>query len=228
MLKVFTLFALPVFCVAGPVSLPASGGYYNQAAFAAAIQEFAPGSTVYVDSFANGQIHEAGVSVSSDIDYNGYAVGAGNGQLIAGSYQETTGKYSTTVWTFSQPIYAFGGNWTMQSINAGLEVDSGNAVYFMPDGVVKPLSSYGFNSPPQWPAQGWSGFWGFVSETPINEVSISFGDEGFGGSYGQTYSFTNMETASVMAAAPEPSGIMLTAAGTLIALGLVRRRKGRP
>jgi hypothetical protein len=216
------LFILPAFCLADPVIAPSASGYYSQGAFEQAIAEYAPaGSSLTLDGFAGGQIQESGVSVSSDINYDGYHVGAGNGHFVPGAYQDVTQKYSTTVWTFSQPVYAFGGAWNLGPVNAGLQVEANGTVYFMPDGAVQPLSSYRTGSAPEWPSQTWSGFWGFVSSVPIDTISISFGDEGFAGSYAQNYSFSNMETVS---AAPEPSALVLIVSGLLITVGLLRRK----
>ncbi len=224
MLKYLILSVLPVLCAADPLSVPSATGYYTESAFTQAVAQYAPtGTATLTDSFNGGQSGAAGFSVTSAVDFDGDQ-SAGTGHFAAGAYSETTEKYSETVWSFNQPIYAFGGTWNLPSINAGLQVIAGGQVYFMPDGIVQPWSSYGQNSP-QLPAAGWSGFWGFVSSAPVTEVIVSSGDEGFPGSFGQSYAFSDMKTACLI---PEPSCLWLVGAGgLLVLLGLSRRANAK-
>ncbi len=228
MSKTFTaalLFLLPLLSFGDPFS-PSSTGYYNQAQFATAVAQVAPGVQIVTSDFIAGSPGLPGVSVSSDINFDGYDKGAGEGHFASGAYLDTTEKYSVTVWTFSQPTYAFGGYWNLGAVNAGLEVDAGDARYFMPDGCIAPLSSYNWSDKPDWPATRWSGFWGFVSTVPIQSVEILSGDEGTNSSFEQNYTFTGMEIAT---AVPEPSTVkMLIFGSALIGIGLVRRRRRKP
>ncbi len=200
MLKLVPAFLLLLFhaCLFADPLPPVAGAYYDQTQFESAV---APLGQLSIDNFDQGQIHLSGVSVSSDVPYDGVGVTAGNGHFISGAYAETTSKYSVTTWTFRDPVYAFGGLWNLGPVNAGLQIVSSGGVYFLPDGIV-PLAS----SDPR----NWSGFWGFVSYTPIDSVSISAGDEGMPGHFGQSYSLTNME---LVTTTPEPSSILLLALG---------------
>lgn len=209
----------------GDAFTPSSTGYYSQAQFASAVAQAAPGTHILPENFTNGSANLPGVSVSSDIDFNGYDKGAGQGHFTSGAYLDTTEKYSITVWSFNQPIYAFGGNWNLGTVNAGLEINAGGVRYFMPDAYVPPLSSYNSNDRPDWPTAQWSGFWGFVSTVPIQSVQIFSGDEGTSSSFAQNYTLTGMETATVV---PEPSSLgMLSFAAALIGIGVVRRGRVR-
>ncbi len=221
-----TFLLLFPFLSFGDPFTPSSTGYYNQTQFANAVAQAAPGTHILMGNFANGFCDLPGVSVSSDINFDGYDKGAGAGRFTSGAYLDTAEKYSVTVWSFSQPVYAFGGNWDLGPVNAGLEVNTGDTGYFMPDAYVQPLSSYDWNDKPEWPAAQWSGFWGFVSTVPIQSVEIFSGDEGTSSSFAQNYTFTGMEIAT---AVPEPSTVnMLSFCAALIGVGMARRRRRNP
>ncbi|HEY7211486.1 MAG TPA: PEP-CTERM sorting domain-containing protein [Bryobacteraceae bacterium] len=220
MKKLIFLFLLPAcFCFADE--------FYDQAAFTNAIGN----RTVLSDSFANEMSNIPGVSVSSDIIFNGVHPGDGNGHFAPGMYVDATAHYTVTTWTFSTPIYAFGGDWNMSPVDAGLTVGafdsqgSNIATYNMPDGVVPPWSSY--PNPPSWPQQSFSGFWGFISSRQVSQVRIVFGDEGTPNDYSQSYEFTNLQiTEAAAAATPEPQSIALLLMGTgILGFLVVRKRK---
>ncbi len=195
--------------VFGDSAMPSTIGYYDQAQFQHYAEELAPsGVQILTDSFANGEISIPGVSVSSDIDFDGVNKSAGNGHFVFGGYEDFTEKYSVAVWTFSQPVYAFGGMWNLSSINAGLQISSGGGLYFMPDGIM-PVTNTG----QAWPGAQWSGFWGFISAVPVESVEISFGDDGVPGNFGQSYRFSDMEVASDV---PEPANLGLWGLGILL------------
>jgi hypothetical protein len=200
----FTLLVVlfsPLF-VFGESCIPSVTGYYNQGTFQRQATELAgPGMQFVFDSLENGKISTPGVSVSSDIDFDGVERGAGNGHFSPDGYEDLTEKYSVAVWSFSRPVYAFGGMWNLSSISAGLQIRADNALYFVPDEIVpQPVSRSG------WPDKQWYGFWGFVSATPIESIEISFGDLGTPGSFGQSYCFSDME---LLAEVPEPGPFAL-------------------
>ncbi|HLH04209.1 MAG TPA: hypothetical protein VKX25_15695 [Bryobacteraceae bacterium] len=208
-----TLFALSLPGLAGPVS----GSYYSQAAFQQAIAALGRPVQVAMDDFSSAQVTLPGVSVSSDINFDGYSLGSGNGHFAAGAYTDSTGKYTETVWHFTQPTYAFAGLWNLGNVNAGLEVDAGGHQYFLPDGLVAANSLYS-------PQNQWSGFWGFVLTVPVDTVIIRSGDESlFNG--GQSYQLSNLEVGAIM---PEPGSVALGLVGLmLIGVGAARRSKKR-
>ncbi len=212
MLKLVAAFLLLSFhaCVFADPLQPAASVYYDQAQFESAA---APLGQLSMDNFDQGQIHLSGVSVSSDVPYDGQGVGEGNGHLLSGAYAETTSKYSVTTWTFRDPVYAFGGLWNLGPVNAGLQIVPSGGVYFLPDGMTPRASSDPAN---------WSGFWGFVSDTPIDSVSISTGDEGMPNHFGQSYSLTNLE---LVTPTPEPSSLLLLALGLCGAMAIAARRQ---
>ncbi|MDQ2842348.1 MAG: hypothetical protein M3Y72_15155 [Acidobacteriota bacterium] len=195
------LLFVPILASAGPF-MPSPSGYYSEAQFDAAVLGAAP-SGVLLSSVGDGTM-PPGLAVSSDIDFDGQQAGAGNGRFASGVYSETTSKYSVTTWTFTQPVYAFGGEWNLGLVNAGLEIDADDEHYFMPDGFVRPLYSYAWNAQPAWPASAWSGFWGFVSTVPIEQVEIRSGDEGTSSSFAQSYRLSSVEIAT---AVPEPGSL---------------------
>jgi hypothetical protein len=186
-------------CYADPIA----SGYYDQATFRQALKSLERPLQTQNDDFADGTLHIQAALVSSDIDFYGYDQNAGNGHLVAGAYTEYTQKYSLTVWHFAQPVYSFGGIWNLGAVNAGLEIDAGGQHYFLPDGLVPARSLYSWND-------SWSGFWGFVSSVPVNDVIIRSGDEGWADSFGQTYELSGLE---VSTATPEPGGLLLAVLG---------------
>ncbi len=223
MLKALTassLLLLPLLAFGNPFT-PSTTGYYSQAQFVNAAMQAVPAIEILTDNFTYGAPSLPGVSVSSDVTFDGYDKGAGQGRFVDGAYLDTTEKYSVTVWSFDQLVYAFGGDWDLGAINAGLEIEAGGIGYFIPDTSVTPLSSYGWNNRPAWPASDWSGFWGFVSTVPIYSVEIFSGDEGLSNSFAQSYKFTGMEIATAI---PEPSTVSLFGlAAALIGIGVIRR-----
>jgi hypothetical protein len=156
----------------------------------------------------------AGVSVASYVSYNGLY--AGSGQFNNGVWVDNISKYGYTVWRFSQPVYAFGADFTM-GVQDGLEFFSGLNLT-MPNALLPYERCVG--------TRQFAGFYGFISATPLAELTISWGTDGPPcACYGQSYNMDNLEismTPPADPAVPEPSGLLPFGA-LAITLACVRR-----
>jgi hypothetical protein len=131
---------------------------------------------VAVENFANGQIDPPGLSVSTRSGM-GPQIGPGNGQIVNGAWVDCVGKnacngaaYDTTTFSSSTPLYAFGGTWVLPAAYpGGLEIYTN---LFSP--IISPNQ---YQSGPYDDGSRYTGFFGFVSNTPFSSVTL-------GSSYG--------------------------------------------
>ncbi|HEY7208881.1 MAG TPA: PEP-CTERM sorting domain-containing protein [Bryobacteraceae bacterium] len=186
-------------------TLPAEE-FYDHAAFRAAIGS----RPILTDSFANAKSNIPGVSVSSNFDFDEIHL-PGPGHFVPGKYVDVTEHYLAATWTFATPIYAFGGDWTMDPVQGGLSliIYDLHTEYYIPDGVVPPFPSP--PPPPDLPVVSFKGFWGLVSSSPFRTVRIVSGDEDrIFASLLQHYEFTDLQITEVV---PEPRTLALLLAG---------------
>lgn len=196
------------------LSDPVTAEYYDQTTWEHAA---ASSGSLLKDNFDTNSVSIAGVSVASYVSYNGLY--AGTGQFNIGAWVDSIPKYGYTVWTFSQPIYAFGADFTM-SVQDGLEFFSGLNLA-MPNALLPYTDGTG--------TRNFAGFYGFISATPLTELTLSWGTDGPPcACYGQAYTMDNLEistTAPADPAVPEPYGLLPL--GALAVIFVCVRRKSQ-
>lgn len=115
------------------------------------------------------------------------------GQVSNGVWSDTLEKYSSTDFSFSSAIYGFGGDFT---------IANGNGLYLSVGGDV-PYPYY-TGTEPFFQYPGYSGFIGIVTDEPITDLFISWGDDGTCcGQYYNSYTLSNFEVATIPT--PEPN-----------------------
>jgi hypothetical protein len=200
------------------LSLPSFGSVmtysdYGNWAISAAEQ---PNVNIVSETFANNQVQTPELSITT-LSGMGGASDPGNGVIANNSWTDCVGKdacnslaYDVTIFSFSKPVYALAGDWDMPA-GSGLEIYTGTP---------SPVSPNQYEDQGHLAGSAFSGFFGFVSDTPFDSVV-------FASSTGQQ-SFTLSDLSIGIdpppsLAAPEPSTLaLLGAAG--IALGFTRKR----
>jgi hypothetical protein len=175
-----------------------------------------PNVDVATEEFQNGRINTLGVSVTTRSGM-GTQIGAGNGQIVDGAWVDCVGKnacngsaYDTTAFYSAKPMYAFGGTWNLPAAYPGgleLSMDTSPQI----------ISPNQYASGPYSDGSAFSGFFGFVSDSPFSSVTL-------GSSYGsQSLTLTDMVLGidPPPAAVPEPA--FLLPLGLLAVWGVKRK-----
>ncbi len=207
----FSLLLLP-FSFVAHASVIQYTDYSSWAAAAAA----EPNVNIAIEGFGGGVIDTLGVSVSTRSGM-GTAIGAGNGQIVNGAWVDCVGKnacngnaYDTTSFHSAKPLYAFGGTWDLPAAYPG-----GLEMYT--DISPQIISPNQYQAGPYSDGSAFSGFFGFVSDSPFSSVTLA-------SSYGsQSLDLTDMVMGidPPPTAAPEPA--LLLPLGVLAIWGFKKR-----
>ena len=187
--------------------------------FAAANAE--PNVNIAVENFDNNTINTAGVSVLTRSGM-GTEIGAGNGQIVNGAWVDCVGKnacngsaYDTTTFYSAKPLYAFGGTWDLPAaFPGGLELYT----ELSPQAV----SPNQYQDGPYADGSAFSGFFGFVSDSPFSSVTLA------SSSGSQPLTLTNMVLGIDPPPASAPEPVFLLPLGVVAVWGLKRLLSPRP
>ena len=152
-------------CVLSCGSVWADTAYTDYTAWAQALSvveanAHATRGVLLTDGFNNNQINVSGLSVVSEIDFQGFR-SPGTGHFANNAWVDFTPKYETTTWTYiasDKEMFGWGANFNMPNVESGLEVNGSLFMPYLP-------------GPP--PFQGYppfDSFWGFTSPTPHSTV----------------------------------------------------------
>lgn len=158
-------------------------------------------TTQLVSSSTIAATNEMSVTAVSQVSKPGFAT-APLGQPLNGDWVDNISKYGETTFYFGQQIYAFGGNF---------KIAGGNGLYFSVGGMVP----YPYYTSPYLPIvnpyPSYTGFIGIVSDAPLSDLLISWGDNGSCHCLGNSYTLSQFEVSTEpdppvsVAAVPEPN-----------------------
>ena len=179
----FTVWATSMWLFSQALAACSVGVYYSQAAWQTAMMQqtgssltaigfngtqwssmmlYTPASTTLVSQSSASAGNGMSVSVDSGFGAQGWADPSTLGHVANGAWTDTISKYGSTSFNFSEPIYGFGGDFSIAGSN-GLYIGG--------------LGDVGTGS------GGYDGFIGYVFKQPVGSLLLSYGDGGFGNTY---------------------------------------------
>lgn len=164
-----------------------------------------PSSTTLVSQSSSAASNGMGITIDSTCSAPG--VCGSLGQVSNGFWVDDLAKYGSTTFNFGSDIYGFGGDF---------DISGGNGLFISPAGDL-PYPYYdGAN--PFFYYPGYNGFIGIISDQPMSDIFISWGDNGSCYEcFGNSYTISNFQVATI--ATPEPN-FRFVLAGLLVLAAL--------